>query len=220
MARRCCSSTRTAAQPASDPRPADEGACRTRAAHALHRPRCASCTSASAYRRFWSSAAAASISRPPNACTAWRTHRISDATAAAKALARPADPLPPPALRRIRRTLLADRFSAYPEGSGSERLAVSELGFLCIGDERVDVRGLHDIVNGRQLTALGFLLRHLAAHNTDCRLDIAQRIDELYSEIEENGLDTVVSRAISRPADASSTCPARPSCSRFWRACG
>lgn len=120
-------------------------------------------------------------------------YRISDATAAAKALARPADPLPPPALRRIRRALLADRFSAYPEGSGSEKLAVSELGFLCIGDERVDVRGLHDIVNGRQLTALGFLLRHLAAHNTDCRLDIAQRIDELYSEIEENGLDTVYS---------------------------
>ena len=120
-------------------------------------------------------------------------YRISDATDAAKALARPADPLPPPALRRIRRALLADRFSAYPEGSGSERLAVSEPGFLCIGDERVDVRGLHDIVNGRQLTALGFLLRHLAAHNTDCRLDIAQRIDELYSEIEENGLDTVYS---------------------------
>lgn len=120
-------------------------------------------------------------------------YRISDATSAAKALARPADPLPQPALRRIRRALLADRFSAYPEGSGSERLAVSELGFLCIGDERVDVRGLHDIVNGRQLTALGFLLRHLAAHNTDCRLDIAQRIDELYSEIEENGLDTVYS---------------------------
>ncbi len=120
-------------------------------------------------------------------------YRISDATDAAKALARPADPLPPTALRRIRRTLLADRFSAYPEGSGSERLAVSEPGFLCIGDERVDVRGLHDIVNGRQLTALGFLLRHLAAHNTDCRLDIAQRIDGLYSEIEENGLDTVYS---------------------------
>ena len=120
-------------------------------------------------------------------------YRISDATDAAKALARPADPLPPPALRRIRRTLLADRFSAYPEGSGSERLAVSEPGFLCIGDERVDVRSLHDIVNGRQLTALGFLLRHLAVHNTDCRLDIAQRIDELYSEIEENGLDTVYS---------------------------
>ena len=120
-------------------------------------------------------------------------YRIRDATDAAKALARPADPLPPTALRRIRRTLLADRFSAYPEGSGSERLAVSEPGFLCIGDERVDVRGLHDIVNGRQLTALGFLLRHLAAHNTDCRLDIAQRIDGLYSEIEENGLDTVYS---------------------------
>ncbi|MFR5864482.1 MAG: hypothetical protein ACLUFV_04510 [Acutalibacteraceae bacterium] len=68
-----------------------------------------------------------------------------------------------------------------------------ELGFLCIGDERVDVRGLHDIVNGRQLTALGFLLRHLAAHNTDCRLDICAGIDELYSEIEENGLDTVCS---------------------------
>ena len=118
---------------------------------------------------------------------------LRDVTAQAKSIARPADAPPPPALRRIHRMLLADRFSAYPEGSGSEKLTVSELGFICVGDERVDVRGLHDVVNERQLTALGFLLRHLMTYNADRRVDLAQRVDELYREIEENGLDTVYS---------------------------
>lgn len=118
---------------------------------------------------------------------------LRDVTAQAKLIARPADAPPPHALRRIHRMLLADRFSAYPEGSGSEKLTVSELGFICVGDERVDVRGLHDVVNERQLTALGFLLRHLMTYNADRRVDLAQRVDELYREIEENGLDTVYS---------------------------
>lgn len=100
---------------------------------------------------------------------------------------------PPPRTAADTSDAAGDRFSAYPEGSGSEKLTVSELGFICVGDERVDVRGLHDVVNERQLTALGFLLRHLMTYNADRRVDLAQRVDELYREIEENGLDTVYS---------------------------
>ena len=55
------------------------------------------------------------------------------------------------------------------------------------------IRDRHDVVNERQLTALGFLLRHLMTYNADRRVDLAQRVDELYREIEENGLDTVYS---------------------------
>ena len=48
------------------------------------------------------------------------------------------------------RTLYSDRFSSYPEGSGTEKLEVSDMGFVIIGDEKIDVRGLHDIVSPRQ----------------------------------------------------------------------
>lgn len=59
------------------------------------------------------------------------------------------------------RVLSRESFTPYPEGSGREYLFVSEMGFLMIGDERIDVRGLHDIVSMRQLDTLGFMLRYL-----------------------------------------------------------
>lgn len=91
------------------------------------------------------------------------------------------------------RTLYADSFTSYPEGSGSEKLEVSDMGFIIIGDEYIDIRGLHDIITKRQLDALGYMLRYLETHNKERKIDINARIDELYSEIEKDGLDTVFS---------------------------
>ena len=62
-----------------------------------------------------------------------------------------------------------------------------------IGDERIDVRGLHNVITPRQLTALGFMLRYLEVKNADERIDIAQAIAKLYEDIERDGLDTVFS---------------------------
>lgn len=92
-----------------------------------------------------------------------------------------------------RRTLSAEGFSSYPGGSGSERLEVSDLGFILIGDERIDVRGMHDIVNTRQLDALGFMLRLLEISNNDSEIDLEQKFDALFARIEAEGLDTVYS---------------------------
>ncbi len=57
------------------------------------------------------------------------------------------------------RVLFSDHFTSYPEKSGSERLSVSDMGFIMIGDERIDIRGLHDVVSESQLDAVGFMLR-------------------------------------------------------------
>ncbi len=100
---------------------------------------------------------------------------------------------PLPALWEQDRTLYAEHFSSYPEGSGSERLTVSDMGFILIGDEVIDIRGLHDIVSKRQLDALGYMLRYLETHNKDRKIDLDARIDELYNEIAKDGLDTVYS---------------------------
>ena len=124
---------------------------------------------------------------------------IRDVTEQAKAISRAgrgdavlAD-LPPAADWGQSRRLRGVGFTSYPAGQGSERLAVSDMGFVMMGDERVDVRGLHDIVSPRQLTALGFMLRHLAVTNRDAVIDLSVRMDELYARISAEGLDFLYS---------------------------
>ena len=91
------------------------------------------------------------------------------------------------------RVLCADGFSPYPEGSGSERLFVSDMGFICIGDEKIDVRGPHDIATKGQLDALGYLLRFLEISNRGQAIDLKQQLDGLYEKVKREGLDCVFS---------------------------
>ncbi len=91
------------------------------------------------------------------------------------------------------RTFYSEGFSSYPSGSGSERLLVSDMGFIIIGDEKIDVRGLHNIVSDAQLDTLGFMLRYLSLTNNDLKIDIKKKVSELYSKIEEEGIDFLYS---------------------------
>ena len=91
------------------------------------------------------------------------------------------------------RSLYSDRFSSYPEGSGTEKLEVSDMGFVIIGDEKIDVRGLHDIVSPRQLDTLGFMLRYLEVSNNDRKIDIEKKVNDLYARIDEEGIDFLYS---------------------------
>lgn len=96
---------------------------------------------------------------------------------------------PAPACWNQNRVLYSSGFTSYPSGMSSERLEVSDMGFIIIGDEMIDIRGLHDIITKRQLDTLGLMLRTLEIRNKDIRIDIASKIDELYNEIEREGLD-------------------------------
>lgn len=55
----------------------------------------------------------------------------------------------------------ANYLSTRPEGSATEVLKVSDLGFLILGEEQIDIRMLHDIAGIPQLNAIAFLLRRL-----------------------------------------------------------
>lgn len=123
-------------------------------------------------------------------------YRIHDVTEKAKAVSAAHDNAfssPPPAHWEQRRTLYADGFTSFPTGSGSERLEVSDMGFIIIGDEQIDVRGLRDITTNRQLYALGYMLRYLETRNNSKAIDLRARIDELYRAIDDEGLDMVFS---------------------------
>ena len=91
------------------------------------------------------------------------------------------------------RCMHADGFTSYPQNSGSERLAVSDMGFIFIGDENIDVRGLHDIVSEAQLYTLGFMLRYLEISNNDTEIDIPEKFLMLYEKMEKEGVDCVFS---------------------------
>jgi len=55
----------------------------------------------------------------------------------------------------------ANYLTTYPDGSSTEVLKVSDLGFLVLGEEQIDIRMIHDIVSIPQLNAIVFLLRKL-----------------------------------------------------------
>lgn len=123
-------------------------------------------------------------------------YRIHDVTEQAKTICHAhgvtAD-LPQAANWTQNRILHAKGFTSYPEDSGKERLAVSEMRFILIGDEQIDVRGLHDIVSPQQLNTLGFMLRLLEVTNSRETIDLAGAIDTLYQNIEAEGVDYVYS---------------------------
>lgn len=100
---------------------------------------------------------------------------------------------PPVCVWNQTRNLYSDRFSSYPRGATSERLEVLDMGFIIIGDEAVDIRGIHDIASKTQLDALGFMIRYLMVSNNESLISIRKRVDELYERIEREGLDFVYS---------------------------
>lgn len=136
---------------------------------------------------------------------------IGDVTGQAKSIA----PLPstPPnkAEWATRRVMQSGKFTSYPECSGTEKLDVSDTGFIVIGDERIDIRTLHDIATSAQVDALAFMLRYLARSADkgdelermafamrgitrkaqDHEIDVKACVHELYAEIEQQGINIV-----------------------------
>ena len=134
-------------------------------------------------------------------------HNVTDlAKAKAPAVSKP----PPKANWQTSTFMLKGGINAYPEGSGREKLAVSDTGFIIIGDQRIDVRKLHDIATPAQVTALAFMLRYLAKGNktgldeleamalamrnlkstqSQQGVDMCAEVEKLYTKIEEFGLN-------------------------------
>ncbi len=90
-----------------------------------------------------------------------------------------------------KRKLLSNGFSSYPYESSKERLEVSDLGYIIIGDETIDVRGLKNLISIQQRVALGYMLRYLEITNHESVVDLKKRIDVLYDSIQTENLDFV-----------------------------
>ncbi len=93
----------------------------------------------------------------------------------------------------IERKITTDHFSSYPQGSGTEKLIVSTMGYMMIGDEQIDIRGLYNITSHAQLAAIAFLIRKIAIRNQDRTIFLYEKIQKALEEMEREGVDIVFS---------------------------
>lgn len=89
------------------------------------------------------------------------------------------------------RRIKGEGFTPYPNGVGIERFDVVEKENILIGDEKLDVRMLHEITSQAQLNALAYMLRFMEVKASGEIFKIEEAVSNVYREIEIKGLDTV-----------------------------
>lgn len=116
-----------------------------------------------------------------------------NATAEARALSGIAGHLFDTPNWNFERWLHSKGFTSYPNGSGTEKLEISDMGFILIGDEKVDIRMLHNIVGTAQLNAISFILRYIMVKNNAEIIDINSAVNDVLEKIKSDGLDSIYS---------------------------
>lgn len=120
-------------------------------------------------------------------------YKISDVTAKAAEIWRESDSsmscAPEASWNQSRR--LSGGFSSYPDGSSTERLEVIDLGIIFVGGEKLDLRGLYNLVSPEQLNGLAFILRTLMLRFKGG--DLKDSLDKLYAEIAADGANILYS---------------------------
>ena len=91
------------------------------------------------------------------------------------------------------RQLLAEGFTPYPEQAAQEKLAVPDIGFILIGDEKIDTRMIQNILCQEQRTAIGFMIRLMEIRQNTAKVCLTTAVERLLAEIEEKGLDAIYS---------------------------
>ncbi|OCT13561.1 hypothetical protein A8709_18380 [Paenibacillus pectinilyticus] len=89
--------------------------------------------------------------------------------------------------------IATDHFSSYPQGSGTEKLKISNMGYIMIGDEQVDIRGLYNITSPAQVAAIAFLIRKLAVSNQDRLIFLQETFEKALENMRREGVDIVFS---------------------------
>ena len=139
------------------------------------------------------------------ATTAVKAQGVAEATVSVKApgesdnrktsgvLEKPVAASLKPAAWTQNRQLLAEGFSPYPEQASQEKLAVPDIGFIMIGDEKIDTRAIQNILCQEQRTALGFMIRLLEIRQNTSEIHLSTAVEKMGTEIGKEGLDSVYS---------------------------
>jgi len=94
--------------------------------------------------------------------------------------------------RPAERLLETQAFTTYPSNQTKEYLEISDLGFLLLGNEQVDIRKLRGLVSKNQVTAIAFIIRKLSVRSSiKDQVHLKEELDHLYDEISDHGIDFV-----------------------------
>jgi len=77
--------------------------------------------------------------------------------------------------------------------NGRERLAITDVGIIYVGEEAIDLRMLSGLITQAQRNAVGFLIRYLEVSLNETKVDVADKLKTLYRRMEEEGFDCIFS---------------------------
>ena len=91
------------------------------------------------------------------------------------------------------RVLSVEGFTSFVPETGTERLEVTDMGIIYLGEEAIDLRMISGLITQAQRNAVGFVVRYLEASANEHRINLSEKLDALYQRIEKEGLDCVFS---------------------------
>ena len=98
-----------------------------------------------------------------------------------------------PADWKQNRILRKEGFSSFVPETGMERLAVTDVGIIYVGEEAIDLRMLSGLITQAQRNAVGFLIRYLEVSLNDAKFDVGTKLEALYRRMETEGFDCIFS---------------------------
>ena len=122
-------------------------------------------------------------------------YRIHNVTEGAKRLGETCDTPQPAELAdwKQNRILCGKGFTSFVPETGLERLVVTDVGIIYVGEEAIDLRMLSGLITQAQRNAVGFLIRYLEVSLNDAKFDVGVKLDALYRRMEEEGFDCIFS---------------------------
>ncbi len=122
----------------------------------------------------------------------YRIHNVSER---AKQLGETIEKLLPtePAVWEQKRILSGEGFTSFVPENGRERLAITDVGIIYVGEEAIDLRMLSGLITQAQRNAVGFLIRYLEVSLNETKFDVADKLKTLYRRMEEEGFDCIFS---------------------------
>lgn len=91
------------------------------------------------------------------------------------------------------RSLSTEGFTSFVPETGAERLEVTDMGIVYLGEEAIDLRMLPGLITQAQKNAVGFLIQYLEVSQNEPDVNLPERLALLYQRIETEGLDCIFS---------------------------
>lgn len=122
-------------------------------------------------------------------------YRIHNVTECANRLGEAIEQLRPtePAVWEQKRILSGEGFTSFVPENGRERLAITDVGIIYVGEEAIDLRMLSGLITQAQRNAVGFLIRYLEVSLNETKFDVEDKLKTLYRRMEEEGFDCIFS---------------------------